>query len=244
MDQRLVSGFGLFVLMFLAWTMSVRKRIIPWRIIGGGLAMQFAMAWLVLRTAAGRAFFEFAGTAFDALMGCIDAGSQFVFGDEFRRFFFAFKILPTIVFFSALMSLLYYLGFMQAIIRLFSTLMQRTLGTSGAESLSTAANIFVGQTEAPLVVKPYVAKMTDSELMCIMVGGFATTAGGVLALCVGMGIDAGHLMAASVIAAPATIVVAKLMQPEVGTPETARSDAVMPNHISTWLSQLAEVGVK
>jgi concentrative nucleoside transporter, CNT family len=223
-----VSFLGMFVLMLLAWGMSAHKRIIPWRIVAGALALQFAMAWLTLRTDAGRAFFQFAGGTFDALLGCIDAGSSFVFGEEFRRYFFAFRILPTIIFFSALMSLMYYMGVMQAIIRVFSTVMQKTLGTSGAESLSTAANIFVGQTEAPLVIKPYVAKMTQSELMCIMVGGFATTAGGVLAMCVGMGLDAAHLMTASVIAAPATILFAKLMQPEIETPETARSDAVQP----------------
>jgi concentrative nucleoside transporter, CNT family len=126
------------------------------------------------------------------------------------------------------MSLLYYLNIMQVVIRGLTWVMQRTLRTSGAETLSTSANIFVGQTEAPLVVKPYIGSMTDSEIMCIMVGGFATTAGGVLAACVGMGIDAGHLMAASVIAAPATILISKLIQPEVDRPVTADADVEQP----------------
>lgn len=127
---------------------------------------------------------------------------------------FAFGVLPTIIFFSSLMSMLYYLGIMQKIVSLFAWIMQRTLGTSGAETLSAAANVFVGQTEAPLVIRPYVSKMTQSELMAVMVGGFATIAGGVLAAYVSFGIDAGHLITASVISAPAALLIAKVMQPE------------------------------
>ena len=143
-----------------------------------------------------------------------------VFGENFRDHYFAFKVLPTIIFFSALMSVLYHLGVMQFIVRILGYVMQVTLGTSGAESLSASANIFVGQTEAPLVVRPYIARMTRSELMAVMVGGFATVAGGVMALYVGWGIDAGHLMTASVISAPAGLLMAKVLQPEVDTPET------------------------
>jgi len=223
-----VSFLGLFVMMFLAWLMSSHKRIVNLRVVIGGLALQFALAWLVLRTPGGRAFFDFAGKAFNELLACVDAGSRFVFGEEYTRYFFAFRILPTIIFFASLMSLLYYLNVMQVVIRALAWIMQRTLRTSGAETLSTSANIFVGQTEAPLVVKPYVGSMTNSELMCIMIGGFATTAGGVLAVCVGMGVDAGHLMAASVIAAPATILIAKLMQPETERPVTANADVEQP----------------
>ncbi len=127
---------------------------------------------------------------------------------------FAFGVLPTIIFFSSLMSMLYYLGIMQKIVSVFAWVMQRTLGTSGAETLSAAANVFVGQTEAPLVIRPYVSKMTQSELMAVMVGGFATIAGGVLAAYVSFGIDAGHLITASVISAPAALLIAKVMQPE------------------------------
>lgn len=127
---------------------------------------------------------------------------------------FAFGVLPTIIFFSALMSMLYYLGVMQKVVAFFAWIMRKTLGTSGAETLSAAANVFVGQTEAPLVIRPYVSKMTQSELMAVMVGGFATIAGGVLAAYVSFGIDAGHLVTASVISAPAALLIAKVMQPE------------------------------
>ncbi|HVJ81312.1 MAG TPA: nucleoside transporter C-terminal domain-containing protein [Planctomycetia bacterium] len=224
----LISIFGIFVVMTLCWSMSPARRVVAWRVVVGGLALQFALAFLTLRTAWGQAFFQWAGELFNVLLGYVSAGSEFVFGKAYREHFFAFQILPTIIFFSALMSFLYYLGVMQALIRFLSDVMQKTLGTSGAETLSTSANIFVGQTEAPLVVKPYIGDMTKSELMTIMIGGFATTAGGVLAACVAMGMDASHLMAASVIAAPATIVVAKLMQPELETPLTLGKDAKQP----------------
>lgn len=219
--ERLVSAFGLFVMIALAWSMSSDRRRFPWRVVLIGIVLQFAFALLTLRTAPGRILFDAMGELFTKILDFVDQGSKFVFGDEYAHHYFAFRVLPTIIFFSSLMSILYYLGFMQRVVQGMAWVMQRTLKTSGAESLSTAANIFVGQTEAPLVVKPYVARMTNSELMAIMIGGFATIAGGVLALYVSMGIDAGHLMTASVIAAPATLVIAKIMQPEVGQPETA-----------------------
>ena len=141
--------------------------------------------------------------AFNSLLSCVGAGSTFVFGEGFAEHFFAFKVLPTIIFFSAFMSIFYYYGIMQWIVGLFSRAMQVTLGTSGAETLSAAANVFVGQTEAPLVIKPYISTMTISELNAVMIGGFATMAGGVLAAYVDMGISAKHLLSASVMAAPA-----------------------------------------
>lgn len=219
--DRVVSAFGLFVMIGLAWLMSTHRRRFPWRVVLIGMALQFAFALLTLRTVPGRLLFDKLGELFTRILDFVDEGSKFVFGTEYPHHYFAFRVLPTIIFFSSLMSVLYYLGVMQRIVQVMAWVMQRTMKTSGAESLSTAANIFVGQTEAPLVVKPYVAKMTNSELMAIMIGGFATIAGGVLALYVGMGIDAGHLMTASVIAAPATLVIAKIMQPEVDQPETA-----------------------
>ena len=134
---------------------------------------------------------------------------------------FAFHVLPTIIFFGALMSVLYHLGLVQKIVRSIAFVMTKTMKTSGAESLSIAGNIFVGQTESPLLIKPYVGKMTVSELSAVMVGGFATIAGGVLASYVRFGIDAKHLIAASVMSAPAALVIAKILYPEIGTPETA-----------------------
>ena len=207
-------------MLFLAWCMSAHKTKISMRIVLGGLAIQFVFALLVLKTDLGRSFFQEVGGVFTVLLDYVDVGSDFVFGKGFREHYFAFKVLPTIIFFSSLMSLLYYLGVMQAIVKVVAIAMQKTLGTSGAESLSASANIFVGQTEAPLVIKPYVAKMTQSELMAVMVGGFATIAGGVMAAFIGMGINATDLLTASVLSAPAALVVAKIMQPEVEEPLT------------------------
>ena len=215
-----IAGFGYFVMIFLAWLMSSHKQRFPWRVVLGGTILQVVFAWLTIKTEPGRRFFEGAGACFNTLMDFVDEGNVWVFGESFRDHYFAFKVLPTIIFFSALMSVLYHLGVMQFIVRILGYVMQVTLGTSGAESLSASANIFVGQTEAPLVVRPYVARMTRSELMAVMVGGFATVAGGVMALYVGWGIDAGHLMTASVISAPAGLLIAKVLQPEVDTPET------------------------
>lgn len=231
--ERVVSFGGLFVMMGLAWAMSNNRKKINFRIVAGGLALQFVMALLVLKTAPGQSFFLWLGEIFKNMQTFTDEGSKFVFGintgpdetgypprDTLLRTF-AFGVLPTIIFFSSLMSVLYYLGIVQVVVRAIAKVMQWTLKTSGAETLSAASNIFVGQTEAPLVIKPYLSKMTESELMALMVGGFATIAGGVLAVYVGMGIDAGHLMTASVISAPAALLIAKIMVPEVETPETA-----------------------
>jgi CNT family concentrative nucleoside transporter len=212
--ERLVSLLGLLVMVGLAWLMSDHRRRVSFRVVAGGLLLQFIFALLVLKTTPGRALFEQIGDLFTVLLSYVDAGSEFVFGERFREFFFAFKVLPTIIFFSSLMAVLYYLRVMQLVVVGFGWLMQRTLGTTGPESLAAAANIFLGQTEAPLVVKPYVPTMTRSELMATMVPGFASTAGGVLAAYVSMGIDAGHLVAASVMSAPAGLLIAKVLTPE------------------------------
>lgn len=231
--ERVVSFGGLFVMMGLAWAMSNNRWKVNLRIVAGGLALQFGMALLVLKTDPGHNFFLWLGEMFRNMQTFTDEGSKLVFGvntgpnetgypprDTLIRTI-TFGVLPTIIFFSSLMSILYYLGIVQIVVRAIAKVMQWTLKTSGAETLSAASNIFVGQTEAPLVIKPYLPKMTESELMALMVGGFATIAGGVLAVYVGMGIDAGHLMTASVISAPAALLIAKIMVPEVETPETA-----------------------
>ena len=208
----------------LAWLMSSHKRRIPWRMIASGLLLQFAFAVLILLTDFGQMIFHGVDKVFVGLLGCVDAGSQFVFGKEvYEEHFFAFKVLPTIIFFSAFMSIFYYYGIMQKVVGLLAMVMQKTLGTSGAETLSAAANIFVGQTEAPLVVRPYIGTMTVSELNAVMVGGFATMAGGVLGALASLGFDAGHLLAASVISAPGALLLAKIMQPEVDEPKTLGS---------------------
>lgn len=225
--ERFISLVGLAVMIGLAWLMSSHRTRVSPRIVVGGLLLQFAFAFFVLRTDLGRWLFGVADTAFMALLSCADVGSETLFGADFREHFLAFKVLPTIVFFSAFMSIFYYLGVMQWIVGLFAKLMRSTLGTSGAETLSAAANVFVGQTEAPLVIKPYIATMTKSELNSVMVGGFATIAGGVLAAYADMlagyeemGVGAKDLLAASVISAPAALLIAKVMQPEVEEPKT------------------------
>ena len=218
--HRLISVLGIAVFIGLAWLMSSHKTRVNPRIIVGGLLLQFAFAAIILQTNVGGQIFGALDVAFTTLLSCVNAGSSFVFGEGYAEHFFAFKVLPTIIFFSAFMSIFYYYGVMQFIVSLFARLMQVTLGTSGAETLSAAANIFVGQTEAPLVIRPYILSMTNSELNAIMVGGFATMAGGVLAAFVDMGISAKHLLSASVMAAPVGLMIAKIIQPEVDEPKT------------------------
>ena len=231
--ERTISLLGLFVMVLLSWLMSSNKKHVSPRIVLGGLLLQFAFALLILKTVAGEITFRAIGDFFTSILSFVDAGSAFLF-DIFARptdteplpaqftlwRSFAFGILPTIIFFSSLMSVLYYLGVMQLVVKGFAWVMRKTLGTSGAETLSAAANVFVGQTEAPLVIRPYVSAMTRSELNVVMVGGFATIAGGVLAAYVGMGVDAGHLITASVISAPAALMIAKIMEPETEQPQT------------------------
>jgi len=245
--QRLVSVLGLFTMIFIAWLLSVDRRMVPWRIILWGLALQLGFGIFILRTGAGEWIFSQINGIIVALLGFTVQGARFLFGNLVESTvpvtaasgaaapatglvaetgaFFAFNVLPTIIFFSSLMTVLYHLGIMQAIVRAVAWVMMRTMRTSGAETLSTAGNIFVGQTEAPLLIKPFVATMTMSELMTVMTGGFATVAGGVMAAYVGMLVShfpdiAGHLLAASVMSAPAALLISKVMYPEREEPET------------------------
>lgn len=222
--ERLMSLLGLIVMVAIAFGLSSDRKKINWKTVGSGIALQLTLGLLILKTDAGQAVFEGARTFFTGILGYTNEGSKFIFGSlmETNRFGFIFfvMVLPTIIFMSALMSILYHLGIMQIVIKGTAKVMVTLMGTSGAESLSAAANIFAGQTEAPLVVKPFINAMTRSELMALMTGGMATVAGGVLAAYVGMGIDAGHLLAASVMSAPAALVCAKLLVPEVEDPAT------------------------
>ena len=218
---QLVPLLGLVVMLGLAWALSVNRSAIRWRPVVVGTALQLLFAVLILRTEAGRAVFDFIGAGVTRFLDFTDAGAEFVFGEKFKEFYFAFKVLPTIIFFSSFITILYYFGILQRVVRLFARIMMKAMGTSGSESLSASANIFVGQTEAPLLIKPYVGTMTKSELMAVMTGGFATIAGGVMAAYVGMGISAKHLLAASVMSAPAALVMAKLMFPETEESPTA-----------------------
>ena len=224
--NQLIPIVGLAVLMALAWLIGDRNRRISYRVVIGGLLLQFGLALFILKTGVGVGIFTGIGSFAAGLLGFVESGSAFVFGDTAGHHFFAFRVLPTIIFISALMAMLYHLGILQRVIAGFAWVMQRTLGTSGSETLATAANVFIGQTEAPLVIRPYVATMTRSELMALMTGGFATVAGTVFAAYAAFGIDAGHLVAASVISAPAALLIAKLMIPETETSSTMGSVSV------------------
>ncbi len=212
--ERLISVFGLFFMMFVAWLLSNNRRKPPWRAIIGGLFLQFALAYFVLNTSVGKCFFTAAKDAIEGVVALSDVGAKFVFGDNFYEHFFAFKVLPTIIFVSSISALLFYWGILQKVVQAMAWIMYKIMGSSGSESLSAAANIFMGQTEAPLLIKPYIATMTRSEILCMMTGGMATVAGGVMAAYVGFGISAGHLLAASIMSAPAAILISKILFPE------------------------------
>ena len=224
--QHLIPVLGLFVMLAIAWALSSNRGAIKWRPVAMGTALQIVFALIILKTEVGRNVFDVVGAGITRFLDFTDAGASFVFGDKFKEFYFAFKVLPTIIFFSSFITVLYYFGILQRIVSVFAKVMMKTMGTSGAESLSASANIFVGQTEAPLLIKPYVSTMTKSELMAVMTGGFATIAGGVMAAYVGMGVSAKHLLAASVMSAPAALVMAKLMFPETEKSVTAGEVAI------------------
>jgi concentrative nucleoside transporter, CNT family len=217
----MIAILGLFVMLGIAWALSTNRKAIRWRTVVAGTALQFVFALLILKTAGGEYVFAQATSAVTAFLNFTDAGAAFIFGENFAEHLFAFKVLPTIIFFSSFITVLYYLGLIQWVVKGFARVMMWVMGTSGAESLSASGNIFVGQTEAPLLIRPYVGSMTMSELMAVMTGGFATIAGGVLAAYVAMGVSAGHLIAASVMSAPAALVMAKIMFPETEESLTA-----------------------
>ena len=216
---------GIVVLLAIAYAISDNREKINYRTVAWGLALQIMFGVLILKTPIGRPIFSFVDKMISKLIGFADKGSEFVFGSQVNNIGFhpafesiAFRLLPTIIFFSALISILYHYGIIQFVIKYISRLMQKTMRTSGAETLSVSANIFVGQTEAPLMIRPFVNKMTRSELAAVMIGGFATAAGGVLAI-YAKWLDnipgiAGHLMSASLMSAPAALVIAKIIYPE------------------------------
>ena len=223
---------GMILLLGIAFILSNNRRQINYRIIVWGLSLQFIFGILILKTPLGKPLFGFFDKVITKLISFSDAGSDFLFkslvpgvGYHEAMVNFAFRALPTIIFFSSLMTVLYHFGVIQFIVKWISRIMQKSMGTSGSETLSVAANIFVGQTEAPLMIRPFIRSMTQSELMAVMTGGFATVAGGVLALYVIWLKDipgiAGHLLAASVMSAPAAMVVAKIIYPETELSETS-----------------------
>jgi CNT family concentrative nucleoside transporter len=233
MSAIFVSGLGLVVFIGLAWVLSLDRKRFPWRTVVTGLMLQLTFGFLILKTSPGQAFFEFFNRAVTRFIGFAEMGTGMVFGPLASRpaleqgfgaengFIFAVVVLGTIILVSAVSSFLYHYGILQLVVRGVAWVMQRVMRTSGSESLSAAANIFMGQTEAPLVIKPYLPRMTRSEILAMMTGGMATIAGGVLAVYVKFGVTAGDLLTASVMNAPASLLIAKIMLPESERSETA-----------------------
>jgi concentrative nucleoside transporter, CNT family len=226
--QSVIRGLlGMFILIFIAYLFSSNRRAVSWKVVGIGLLVQVSLAFGVLQVPAVQYFFEMVGSIFVVILDFTAAGTEFLFGSfldtERFGFIFAFQVLPTIVFFSALTSLLFYLGIIQKIVYGLAWLMTKAMRLSGAESLSVAGNIFLGQTESPLLIKPYLSHMTKSEILLVMTGGMATMAGGVLAAYISfLGGDdpvqrlifAKHLLAASIMAAPGAVVITKILYPQ------------------------------
>ncbi|MCH2178409.1 MAG: NupC/NupG family nucleoside CNT transporter [Mariniblastus sp.] len=257
----LISLLGLFVMLGFAWLMSSHKTRVNWKLVAMGLGLQLLLAAILFQSqywTFGGLFPEgilFAGVEFffREITLYVESGAGFVFrangiveGNPTDPMTlvktFAFGVLPTVIFFAALMSILYHIGIMTRVIRCMAWIMQKTLGTSGAESLAAAANVLVGHTEAPLVVRPYIATMTRSELNALMVGGFATITGSLMAIFVAQGISAGHILTACIISAPAALVIAKIMQPEIDEPETLGHVDAKTEKTATNVIEAAAVG--
>ena len=238
--ERLLSLFGLLVFLGIAWALSTNRKAIRLRTIFWGLGLQFALALFVLKTPIGQVLFTWVGEKITRVLNLSFVGSEFVFGALGMQgggqlavkagdangtaalgFVFAFQILPTIIFVAALFAILYHLGVMQLIVKAMAMVMTRLMGASGAESLNVAASIFMGQTEAPLTIRPFLNKMTQSELMCVMTAGMAHVSGSIMAAYIAFGVKAEHLLAAVIMTAPGTILLAKMLVPETGEPETA-----------------------
>jgi concentrative nucleoside transporter, CNT family len=217
---------GAFAILGVAVFLSENRRAISRRVVLWGLVLQWGFAFLVLRVPAGVKVLDRAGKGVKAILDCALAGARFVFGDSLLSdegpagFVFAFRVLPTVIFVAALFAVLYHLGIMQWIVRGFAAGMAWLMGTSGAESLNVAASLFLGQTEAPLTIRPYLAKLTRSELLTVMTSGMAHVSGGVMAAYIGYGIEARHILTAVIMTAPGSILLSKILVPETERPET------------------------
>ena len=223
--QRLTGIFGIVLILGIGVGLSRNRRAISRRVVGWGVGLQLAFAIFVLRVPLGQLIFKKLGDAVSALLAFSYAGSGFVFGELGKQHsslgvVFAFQVLPAIIFVSALFAILYYLGVMQLVVKAFAILMNKVMGASGAESLNVAASIFMGQTEAPLTIRPFLPKMTQSELMTVMTAGMAHVSGSIMAAYIAFGIEARHLLTAVIMTAPGTIMMAKIIEPETQMPET------------------------
>jgi len=222
---RFTGILGILTILTLAFLFSTNRRAIRLKTVAWGLGLQFVFAIFVLRIDAGRIAFQKAGDAVTKLLGYAYAGSHFVFGDLAKPGsqlgYFAFGVLPTVIFIAAFFAVLYHFGIMQIIIRIFAWVMTRVMGASGAESLNVAASIFMGQTEAPLTIRPFLPDLTRSELMTVMTSGMAHVSGGIMAAYISFGIDPKHLLSAVIMTAPGTLLMAKMLVPETEQAKTA-----------------------
>jgi CNT family concentrative nucleoside transporter len=223
--SRLRGILGIVAILVIAILLSHNRKRIQWRVVAWGLALQLLFAIFVLRIPAGQQLFRALGSFVTSILNYSYVGSQFVFGELGKPnsslgVIFAFQLLPAIIFVSALFAIMYYLGIMQLIVRAFAVLMSRVMGASGAESLNVAASIFMGQTEAPLTIRPFLSRMTRSELMTVMTSGMAHISGSIMVAYIAFGIEARHLLTAVIMTAPGTIMMAKLFEPETEVPET------------------------
>lgn len=244
--NRLIGLLGIIIILGIAYLLSENKKKINWRLVFVGLGLQILFALIILKIPIGRRVFEFFSMGITKILDFTSEGTVFLFGNltDVNTFgsIFALNVLPTIIFFSSLMAILYYLGIMQVVVRFIARIISKLLGTSGAETLSAVGNIFLGQTEAPLLVKPYINRMTKSELTAIMVGGMSTVAGGVMAGYISMGVNAGHLLAASIMAAPAGLILAKILVPEVEEPETKNTTNISTEKTASNVVEAAANG--
>jgi len=225
LGSRLTGVFGLVVILGIGFGMSRNRRAISWRVVAWGVGLQLFFAIFVLRVKQGRDLFVWLGATVTKILGFSYAGSEFVFGEIGKQHssigvVFAFQIMPAIIFVSALFAIMYYLGIMQVVVKAFAIAMNKIMGASGAESLNVAASIFMGQTEAPLTIRPFLPRMTRSELMTVMTAGMAHVSGSIMAAYIAFGIEARHLLTAVIMTAPGTIMMAKIFEPETEVPET------------------------
>src|SRR3984893_1883664 len=223
---RFTGILGLLTMLTLAYIFSTDRRAIRGKTVAWGLGLQFAFAVFVLRVDIGRRIFQYAGDAVNKLLSYAFVGSQFVFGDLGKQgsrlgFYFAFQVLPTVIFIAAFFAVLYHYGVMQFIIKQAARVMTRFMGASGAESLNVAASIFMGQTEAPLTIRPFLPDLTRSELMTVMTSGMAHVSGGIMAAYIAFGIEPKHLLSAVIMTAPGTLLISKMLVPETEQPKTA-----------------------
>jgi concentrative nucleoside transporter, CNT family len=223
---RFTGILGLLTMLSLAYAFSTNRRAIRAKTVAWGLGLQIAFAIFVLKVDTGRRLFQAAGNAVNHLLSYSFEGSKFVFGELGKQgsslgFYFAFQVLPTIIFIAAFFAVLYHFGVMQFIIRQVAKVMTRLMGASGAESLNVAASIFMGQTEAPLTIRPFLADLTQSELMTVMTSGMAHVSGGIMAAYIAFGVDPKHLLSAVIMTAPGTLLMAKMLVPETEQPKTA-----------------------